>query len=108
MRVLFVTGSIRGCGVDFGEDVFCFVERGLGAGAFGFGQPRVAEEHSFGVLCVFGPDLTVPGVVGGLGATRRVTHPDERFAGLECAGEFQAQGLAGVGEPAVVVCLVID
>lgn len=51
---------------------------------------------------MFGPDLPVLGVVGGLWAAGRVVHPQQRLGGVRGAGGFQAQRLARIGEPAVV------
>jgi hypothetical protein len=51
---------------------------------------------------MFGPDLPVLGVVGGLRAAGRVAHPQQRLGGVRGAGDFQAQSLARIGEPAVV------
>src|SRR5664279_6258799 len=93
---------VRVSGVDLGEDALCPVERRPRACLFWFGQVRVAEEHAVDVLGVLGPDRAVLGVVGGLRAAGRVTHPDQRLVGIGGVGEFEAERLAGVGEPAVV------
>src|SRR5665811_1164314 len=65
-------GSRGGGRVDLRDDASCAVERGLGTCAFGFGKRRVAEEEGPGGLGVVGPDLSVLGMVGCLGAARRV------------------------------------
>ena len=64
-------------------------------------RSEVTEER-LGLVGVLGPDRPVAGVVGGLRAAGRITHPGERLAGVGGSGEFQAQGPGGIGEPAVV------
>jgi hypothetical protein len=91
-----------GGGVDLGHDAGGPVEHGLGACPFRFGQSGVPQGHGFGVLGVCGPCRPVLGVVGGLRAARRVAHADQGLVGFRCAGELEAEGLAGIGEPAVV------
>ncbi|MFF4519800.1 hypothetical protein [Streptomyces mirabilis] len=88
--------------VDLGDDASGTVERGLGSGPFRLGEPGVAQENDLGVVGVVGPELPVPGVMGGLRAAGRVTHPHQGLVGVRGAGEFQAQRLARIGEPAVV------
>ncbi|MFJ9613461.1 hypothetical protein [Streptomyces noursei] len=92
-----MTGS-----VDIGDDASGTVERGLGSGPFRLGESGVAEEDGLGVVGVVGPDLPVLGMVGGLRAAGRVAQPHQRLVGVRGAGEFQAQGLARIREPAVV------
>ena len=97
-------GALRtaGGGVDLGDDAGGPVKHGLAACPFRFGQSGVAQEHGFGVLGVCGSGRPVLGVVGGLRAARGVAHADQGLVGFGCAGEFQAEGFAGIGEPAVV------
>ena len=47
---------------------------------------------------------TPPGVWGGgwPAAARGVAHADQGLVGFWCAGELDAEGFAGIGEPAVV------
>lgn len=88
--------------VDLGDDASGAFESVLRSRPFGLGESGVAQEDGLGVVGVVGPDLPVLGVMGGLWAAGRITHPDERFVGIRGAGELQAQCLARVGEPAVV------